>query len=460
MTVGLVRRERKPKPLWAGLTYFEHQLAGIKKMLELERIGTEYPEFDAEQPKGRVFGGLQCDDMGLGKTIQILATLQENPKEMTLLLCPLALIDNWTENALRAGMRTFVKGARDWEELDSDTESGPEFYVTNYETILNSPELIIKAWDRIVLDEAHAIRSFKSKKTELLFKLAKEVPIKWAVTGTPIVNTQKDAVTLFAFLGVPTSPAMAWIPMYYEPLVNEMCIHRSMEEMRSVLATCPPPPIIEKRIIEFKDAREEAFYREIQGLKSAYDFAYKAGDNELVLTILLRLKQSSVTPALLDPDWKGSSAKMDALKVAVDKEPEHKFIVFCSFQEEMEILAKFLDTGCELYHGGLNGTQRREVLARAKEPECQVLLIQLQSGGVGLNLQEFTRVVFMSPWWTSALMDQAIARAVRMGQKETVHVLHFLLKEEETVNIDTMANKAAETKRHMLVKFFDHRALV
>jgi SNF2 family DNA or RNA helicase len=151
---------------------------------------------------------------------------------------------------------------------------------------------------------------------------------------------------------------------------------------------------------------------------------------------------------------------MDALKELVDSEPEHKFIVFCSFQEEMELLAEFLDTGCELYHGGLNGTQRREVLKRAKEPECQVLLIQLQSGGVGLNLQEFTRVVFMSPWWTSALMDQAIARAVRMGQKEVVKVFHFLLKEEETVNIDTMANDAAELKRKMLVKFFDHRALV
>ena len=51
-------------------------------------------------------------------------------------------------------------------------------------------------------------------------------------------------------------------------------------------------------------------------------------------------------------------------------------------------------------------------------------------------------------------------RSVRMGQTEVVKVIHFLLKEEETVNIDTMANKAAETKRHMLEKFFDHRALL
>ena len=78
MTGRLVRKET-PLSLWAGLTYFDHQRAGIRKMLALERTGTEYPEFESE-PKGRVYGGLQCDDMGLGKTIQILATMKTNPK--------------------------------------------------------------------------------------------------------------------------------------------------------------------------------------------------------------------------------------------------------------------------------------------------------------------------------------------------------------------------------------------
>jgi SNF2 family DNA or RNA helicase len=57
-------------------------------------------------------------------------------------------------------------------------------------------------------------------------------------------------------------------------------------------------------------------------------------------------------------------------------------------------------------------------------------------------------------------MDQAIARAVRMGQKEVVKVTHLLLKEEDSLNIDTMANEAAQTKRKMLGKFFDNRCLV
>jgi hypothetical protein len=76
---------------------------------------------------------------------------------------------------------------------------------------------------------------------------------------------------------------------------------------------------------------------------------------------------------------------------------------------------------------------------------------------VGLNLQEYDRVIFVSPWWTAALMDQAIARAVRMGQTEIVHVYHLRLASEHktAVQIDTLINQKAEEKRKMLIKLFE-----
>jgi SNF2 family DNA or RNA helicase len=82
--------------------------------------------------------------------------------------------------------------------------------------------------------------------------------------------------------------------------------------------------------------------------------------------------------------------------------------------------------------------------------------LQLQSGGVGLNLQHFSKVIFMSPWWTSALMDQAIGRAVRIGQENTVTVTMLVLKEEETMNIDAKMLEKADTKRGMLEKLFTY----
>jgi SNF2 family DNA or RNA helicase len=113
-----------------------------------------------------------------------------------------------------------------------------------------------------------------------------------------------------------------------------------------------------------------------------------------------------------------------------------------------------------LYNGSMNQAERQEVLRLSKATtETTVLLLQLQAGGVGLNLQEYDRIIFVSPWWTSALMDQAIARAVRMGQKEIVRVYHLRLSAESSVagaavNIDELINAKAEEKRKMLEKLF------
>jgi hypothetical protein len=84
------------------------------------------------------------------------------------------------------------------------------------------------------------------------------------------------------------------------------------------------------------------------------------------------------------------------------------------------------------------------------------LLLQLQAGGVGLNLQEYDRILFVSPWWTSALIDQAIARAVRMGQTHTVHVYHLALAAEKSgsLDIDKLVSAKAQQKRQMLRRLF------
>jgi hypothetical protein len=152
------------------------------------------------------------------------------------------------------------------------------------------------------------------------------------------------------------------------------------------------------------------------------------------------------------------------LIILVKRSVPAKWIVFCQFHDEMEILQGYLESSPAVYkvsqyHGGLNDSQKDEVIKNTKGPieeAHEILLLQLQSGGVGLNLQHFTKVIFMSPWWTSALMDQAVGRAVRMGQKETVEVTLLILKEEETMNIDEKMLDKADEKRGMLEQVFLH----
>ena len=123
-----------------------------------------------------------------------------------------------------------------------------------------------------------------------------------------------------------------------------------------------------------------------------------------------------------------------------------------------EFLTTFSFVGSVLeYHGGMNMKERNASLMESKiiSPDAKqdVILIQLQSGGTGLNLQHYDRIIFNSPWWTSALMDQAIGRAVRIGQKEVVKVYWLKLKAETTLNIDNFIMEKADMKRDLGSKF-------
>jgi superfamily II DNA or RNA helicase len=84
-------------------------------------------------------------------------------------------------------------------------------------------------------------------------------------------------------------------------------------------------------------------------------------------------------------------------------------------------------------------------------PQHTILLAQIQCAGTGLNLQHMDRVIFLSPWWTAALMDQAAGRVLRLGQKNPVDIHYVWLKEEmeSSLNIDDYMNSRVEHKRKL-----------
>ena len=469
-------------PLWPGLTYFDHQVAGVEWMLKKERTGTEVPTKDKT---GTVIvrGGLQCDDMGLGKTIQMIATMANHRVKATLLLAPLAMIKTWSDVCIQAGMIVYEAEKGTWVRGKISTsiprhfmKLRPRVYITNYEKLYHHPKLVRQEWDRVVLDEAHKIRNGDGDLAYRIRKIA--APLRWAITGTPLVNSKKDVVSLLGFVGVPVSILWTW-EKHYNTILPQLLLHRSLDSLRSSIRGAPPLPIIENNVLPFHTPQEDEFYHGVQGASAAMMEKYS---NDLLTTnqsflLLLRLRQISVHPQVYinakrredshysRPDWNKSSTKLERIGAIIDgddTESVHKYIIFCQFHDEMELIHEYLQDKIEedhilMYHGGMNQAERTKILARSKQTtKPTVLLLQLQAGGVGLNLQEYDRILFVSPWWTAALMDQAIARAVRIGQTNVVKIYHLRLhaEAESTINIDDLVHQKAEGKRKMLEELF------
>ena len=54
-----------------------------------------------------------------------------------------------------------------------------------------------------------------------------------------------------------------------------------------------------------------------------------------------------------------------------------------------------------------------------EDPDCNVILISLKCGSLGLNLTVANHVVMMDVWWNPAVENQAVDRAHRFGQVRT-----------------------------------------
>lgn len=479
------------KPLWKGFDYFPHQEVSVRWMIEKEKIGTPV----AIAKKGAikcVYGGLQCDDMGLGKTMQICGTMKNNVLANTLILVPLAMVQTWIDVLIKSCFNVFVpkivrggKGFMRWTAYDEEGDvwiGNGNVYVCNYDKMLHNGELFTdaKKWQRLVLDEAHRIRNPKSMLTKEVMRLAADV--KWAVTGTPVINSLKDLYTLLRFVGVQMGKNAVWNDEVKE-LCGQLLIHRPMSYVRGIIADAPPEADVKKIVLPFLTPEEEDFYKGVQGVIEGRMSYYKkdiASITSNVLIFILRMRQISVHPlvyiesnyASTSPrrkKWEGiPSTKIVEAGRLVREEPG-KYIIFCQFHREMELIEEYLKEECGIeegicqYHGGLSAGERTAVLRRAKGEGCGVLLLQLHSGGVGLNLQEFNKIIFMGPWWTDALMNQAIARAVRIGQKEVVSVYHLYLGIEDDgvcKDIDTYMATVASQKGDLLKQVFECRHML
>lgn len=474
-------------PTWAGVSYAEHQVEGITWMLSQEELG--YKISKAGSTEHTVRGGILGDEMGLGKTVQSLALIVNSTAKKTLIVMPLAVKKQWEEAAMKCEVNLFTatpNGGR-WLKQRSANSSKPTIHIAHYDKVANKSELCEgENYDRIIIDEAQTIRNAKTKKAKAVLEI--KATYKWVLTATPIVNKMDDAVTYLKFIGAPIAASSGKWRDEYEEWVRNLYMARTRDMCEAPAGlTMPPDPIKEIRHLEFTNPEEEKVYMSIRsGLEDQWRRARASSGKSQMLqefSILLRLRQISVNPQIyikarqkeeggwVGPEFHSVSRKFDEIASLLRDSHEagvsNRWIIFCQFHEEMEMMASFLKAfpfvGSVLqYHGGMSMKDRDAAINESHvisgSGKQDVFLIQLQAGGTGLNLQHYDRVIFVSPWWTAALLDQALGRAVRIGQKNVVKVywLRLKIEDEKAFNIDTFIMNKADSKRNLGQQFLGY----
>jgi SNF2 family DNA or RNA helicase len=404
---------------------------------ELQREGVRWM-LSRELCEG-VRGGILADDMGLGKTFQAIALVCARPC-MTLIVTEVSTLGQWREALIEfGGIKPVVLSA---SYAGTALPPGIEVVLTTYSVFQRPggvhPCLRNVRWGRIMLDEGHAIRNATTKLHKEMTRL--EADIKWVISATPLQNDVKDLINEARWIGIEESDPDAICAGYVLRRTQEQELQHQLPELKCDIVR-----------LTFKHAQEAELYREVE---TEYAGRIRNGSNNYVVMMegILRCRQVCVHPDLyrqgmekkaagrasqaakrrrLEEEPVSSSTKIEYVCDYIQAlAPEEKTLVFCTWCAEMELIRHALDARgitSLSFDGKLNREQKDNVLYNFKNTPIPVLLLQINCGSVGLNLQCATHVLITSPNWNPTVDLQAIGRAHRKGQTKAVTCVRLVM---------------------------------
>ena len=432
-----------------GLESKDYQYNGVEWCMKAEQREKEHG------PRG----GFLADEMGLGKTITMIGLGFASPVERTLIVLPAALVEQWKAQLRKLDGRKILV----WHKgIKLDHLLQIPVVITTYGKIGVTEkrkvcDLHKVEWGRIIFDEAHHLRNRKTggyMGAKLL-----QGGAKWLVTGTPIQNRTGDLKSLCAVLGVAASKMDKDL---VQAIKREYILRRTKDSVNLSL----PALKQEEIFISWADDGENDLANDVHSSlpfcnvernltdpeaspptaprSDSFVNIFDTGDAEKLI-MMMKALQMCAFPALLkqDVDYAlerneldedhpyvaavRSKSKLDSLLTSLltSKNNGNGKVVFCRFHKEIDFLADYLrEKGMDavVFDGRVSLGARRNILKRPHD----VLIMQIQAGCEGLNLQEhYSEIYFVSPHWNPAIEDQAIARCHRLGQKKEVNIYHY-----------------------------------
>ena len=424
-------------------------------------------------------GACLADDMGLGKTVQLLAleatararAAGDEAPGPTLLLCPVSLVSNWQAEARRfaPGLRVIAHHGPErphGEDLIAATAAA-DLVVTTYTTALNDIEELAEiSWERIVLDEAQAIKNRLARTAKAVRRLQGGQRI--ALTGTPVENRLTELWSIMDFLnpGILGSPEL-FKARYATP------IERHRDDDAAGLLRRITRPYILRRVktdptiiddlpekIEIKQyyrltVEQASLYQSVvddmmQRIESTQGIERRGN----VLATMTKLKQICNHPAQLLHDRSaigrrsGKILRLEEILEEILAEGD-RVLCFTQFTEFAELLIPHLaarfDTDIAYLSGATPRPRRAELVERFQSGGGPpIFLLSLKAGGTGLNLTAANHVLHLDRWWNPAVENQATDRAFRIGQKRRVQVRKFIGTGTLEERIDAMIDEKKE----------------
>jgi len=333
------------------------------------------------------------------------------------------------------------------------TEGALRVAVVNYEATWRMEEALARfvKGGLIIADESHRIKTPRAQQSKAMGRLGQVAAYRLMLTGTPVTQNPLDLWSQYRFL----DPSIFGRSFY--AFRNRYAImggynnyqvvgYRNLDELvekahriafRITRAECLDlPPEIVQHVPVSLGRKGSTVYWEIEEAAIARLSSDATVSATNILTELLRLQQVAGGWVTTDDGRtvQVGTEKLDALMDLLEDLLSHqarKVIVFCRFVPEIWAILAACEKAGIAAEGLYGETKDRGELVRRfqEEAEPRVMVIQIQTGGLGITLHRADTAIFYSTGWSLADYEQAKARIQRVGQTaEKVQYFHLLAR--------------------------------
>lgn len=449
----------------AKLTPWTHQKQGF--WFAARRLGLDVEA----SPKGGA--AMLAMDMGTGKT-KVVYDLMNSFSHLlrtVLVTCPKSVCPTWVNENLKheVGNKIRVLNLRDGSvkkkaklatQFLTGTNGMQRVIVINHESLWREPFRSLcrdEIWDLLVADECHRAKSPGGKFSRFL---GNNVPIfscRIGLTGTPMPRDAMDLYAQARFLepGIFGTNFTRFKNRYgvwggFESR-KFLCLRNEEEFYQKLDSFCfrvkasdvldLPPTSHQQRYCELSSKERKAYQEMEEDLIADVGDGVVTAANALVR--LLKLQQI-VQGSITDDDKKLQrlgTTKQDLLREILEDLPTlEPVVVFCRFRDDLDRIHETAET---LGRGSLELSGRVDELEQWQQEDAPILAVQIQAGGVGVDLSRSAYTIYYSPTFDMGAYEQSLARTHRPGQTRPTFYYHLLAKG----TIDTKIMAALKNKK-------------
>lgn len=416
-------------------------------------------------------------DMGTGKTKVAVDLTVNNQARRVLVLAPWSVVAVWQrEYAIHAGeewnvlslnTQSIADRVRIAEEAfyESVNDPRPVAMVMNYEGVYREPFKswsLDQDWDYVIFDESHRIKAANGTISRQCHRIARQSRRKLALTGTPLAQGMLDVFGQYRALdsdifGLSYTAFSHRYAIYGGYGNYEVVGYQNEDEFNErfysiafrvdsddVLDLLPTTSITRACLLSPKarkiyDQLRDELVVNLSGveLSDADDSNARSITAPNVLVKLLRLQQ--ITGGAVGND-DGDLLVVDASKAklledVVSDMTDTPVVVFCRFIHDLDVV-EALAKKLKRPYGELSGRRKDAVGDDARmNPDVSIAAVQIQSGGVGVDLSLARYGVYYSLGYSLSDYLQSRKRIDRPGQKNHPMFVHLVASgtEDEAV---------------------------